>query len=228
MPMTMMMTCLPKFSAAVRPILGSIQKSPTRVASISSSLIQPPSQTKKSIGVRFLSITTTTTTKIQHEIAEANERRQGSVQIRTTIDGRGYGVFARRRFEAGETVIEAISLKSFGRPTSHTIQTGRKTHVHVDLPARFLNHMCDPNLTVELNRSGAYDFVARTGIEEGDEVGFDYETTEYELGEPIRCGCGSPDKCREVVGGFRRSQDAIMKIYGKNGVSSYLLSYVDA
>ena len=129
----------------------------------------------------------------QQEITEANDRCEGSVQIRATGDGRGYGIFAMRNFEPGEPVIQSIALDSFDTSHSHSIQTGPNTHVYMNLPARFLNHMCDPNMQVQLNHSNSYDFVARTKIEKGTEVGFDYETTEYELTKPIQC-CGGSDQ----------------------------------
>ena len=67
-------------------------------------------------------------------------------------------------------------------PGTHTIQTGWNRHVVMDLPARFTNHKCD-DVTVGLkpNHLGAYDFVAMREIENGEEILWNYESTEYEL-----------------------------------------------
>ncbi|CAJ1966144.1 unnamed protein product [Cylindrotheca closterium] len=177
-------------------------------------------------GSSLMSLNRSTTSHFSsatQEINEANERCLGSVQINRTADGRGYGIFAMRHFAPGERVIESIALKSFDKPHSHSIQVDWKSHVYIDLPARFLNHMCDPNLRAQLNDSNAYDFVALRTIEEGTEVGHDYETTEYELSEPIQCGCGSP-KCRKVLKGFRYNESEILKTHDQQVLSPYLLS----
>lgn len=179
------------------------------MASFQGPRIKPPTST-----IRLLST--------QQEISEANERCKTSVQIRATDDGRGYGIFAVRDFEPGECVIESIALDSLDATHSHTIQTGWKTHVYMNLPARFLNHMCDPNLKVKPNDFESYDFVAWTKIDKGSEVGFDYETVEYENYQPIECGCGSP-KCRKVLKGYRFSKDAILKSHGQDVIAPYLL-----
>lgn len=50
---------------------------------------------------------------------------------------------------------------------------------------RFLNHSCRPNAAI-VNRV----LVARTAIPAGAEVTFDYNTTEYEIAAPFKCGCG--------------------------------------
>ncbi|KAL3937248.1 MAG: hypothetical protein SGBAC_007601 [Bacillariaceae sp.] len=201
---------LGKLGANVRPILTNIPMSKIT----SPDIIQP---------MMSLNHSTSHFSSATQEIVEANERYQRSVQIQSTDDGRGYGIFATRHFQPGEPVIESTALNSFGKPHSHSIQVGWETHVYIDLPARFLNHMCNPNLRVQPNGSNAYDFVALTTIEEGTEVGFDYETAEYELSEPIYCSCGSP-KCRKVLKGFRYNKDQILKTHGEGVLSPYLLS----
>ena len=57
----------------------------------------------------------------------------------------------------------------------------------MDVPAILINHSCDPNVGVakQLNEGGSYDFVALRDIQEGEELRFDYETTEYVVGEYI-------------------------------------------
>lgn len=49
---------------------------------------------------------------------------------------------------------------------AHSIQIGWNQHLLMDLPARYLNHSCDPNIgVIGLNDSGSYDFVALNNIE---------------------------------------------------------------
>lgn len=53
---------------------------------------------------------------------------------------------------------------------------------------RFLNHSCAPNAAV-VGRA----LVARGAIRAGDEITFDYRTTELEMAEPFTCRCGHCD-----------------------------------
>lgn len=94
----------------------------------------------------------------------------------------------------------------------------------MDLPAQFLNHSCDPNIGVvkELNEGGSYDFVALRDIEEGEEVRFDYETTEYEVGAFADCKCGA-DICRRNIKGYKYNKDVILEQYGGKNVAAYLM-----
>jgi SET domain len=82
--------------------------------------------------------------------------------------------------------------------------------LHVDLPGdhphngvsdryfwRFTNHSCEPN-TFFRNRT----LRARRAIEPGEEISFDYHTTEYEMISPFDCRCGSA-RCLGTIRGFR-------------------------
>ena len=74
-------------------------------------------------------------------------------------------------------------------------------HVRIDLPARFINHSCDANCGVMDNEFGAYDFIARRTIVEGEELSFNYETSEYVISAFETCMCGA-ENCRGYVAGF--------------------------
>ncbi|MFM8220276.1 MAG: SET domain-containing protein-lysine N-methyltransferase [Planctomycetaceae bacterium] len=61
--------------------------------------------------------------------------------------------------------------------------------------AELLNHSCQPNLAVQ----GQIVLVARRAIEVGEELTYDYETTDTE-GMRFECQCGAPG-CRGVIDG---------------------------
>lgn len=74
----------------------------------------------------------------------------------------------------------------------------------------FLNHSCDPSCDIVV-RGDAVLLVTRRAIAPGQELTFDYLTTEWDLyeqeratGKPcaFRCGCGSAT-CRGQIAGFR-------------------------
>ena len=61
-----------------------------------------------------------------------------------------------------------------------------------------LNHGCDPNVAIDVSRRV---IVARRAIAAGDQLRFDYNTTEWELAESFVCNCGVP-ACVGVAMGF--------------------------
>jgi SET domain-containing protein len=61
-----------------------------------------------------------------------------------------------------------------------------------------MNHSCDPNLAIDVSRRL---IVARRPIAAGEELCFDYHTTEWELHEPFICRCTGPH-CVGLVRGF--------------------------
>jgi len=149
---------------------------------------------------------------LQEEIDDASKRYRTVIDIQDTPN-RGRGLFAARSFSKGDEVMIAKALKSIPR-NSHTVQTGFDEHVFIDLPARFINHSCNGNVGIQDNDVGAYDFFALRNISEGDELLWDYESSENEVKGFDTCTCGSP-KCRGSVGGFAKHGEQIKKQYGK-------------
>jgi len=155
-------------------------------------------------------------------IERVNETKESLVEIRTTQDGKGYGLFAVQDISVGQQVFRGEALHIKSEPDSHTIQTGWKKHAIMDLPALLVNHSCQANVGVEENDVGAYDFNALTKISRDEEVLFDYETTEYEITSPFPCSCGAPS-CRGVLKGFRSHQQIVLALYGRDHVAQFLL-----
>jgi len=168
------------------------------------------------------------------EVEEANFRSRGHIQMKKKPDNQ-WGVFSSRTHAKGTIVISSQPVRDEFSPTpgvpnpkstscSHAIQISWNEHMMMDLPARFLNHSCDPNVGVgnELNEWGSYDFVALRDIAAGEEIRFDYETTEHEIGAFSECHCGA-STCRGHVHGFKLSGDAIYKKYGGKNIAKYLL-----
>jgi uncharacterized protein len=159
------------------------------------------------------------------EVQEANDRCAGILEIRSTADGeRGWGLFALRSFLQDQLVMASRGT-DLPRQTSHSIQTGWDRHVHMDLPARFVNHTCgSANVGIRLNQNQptpSYDFYALRPIEAGDELLWDYECSEYEISDFV-CRCGA-ETCRGTLKGFKHRKDEILKAYGCKYVAPYLL-----
>lgn len=154
------------------------------------------------------------------EINEANERCHGEVKIKLTND-HGWGVFALKDYSPDERVMVGKCLMVEPEQGTHTIQTDWKTHVFMDLPSRYSNHVCGTaNLGIKDNEHGAYDFYAISSISAGEELRWDYSTSEYEI-ENFKCSCESP-LCRRFVKGFRSDGSRTRAIYGEKYIANYL------
>lgn len=134
--------------------------------------------------------------------------------------GKGRGVFARQKFAQGETVVVGIPIEEVPERTIYSFQIDFNLYVNLDEPAVVINHSCDPNTGVRNNQFGGYDFVALGDIEVGEEITWDYETTEYESIAVRRCLCGS-FSCRGKTLGFKFREQMLRDIYGEH-IADYL------
>lgn len=116
-------------------------------------------------------------------------------------------VVARVAIAAGTPILR-IEGRQTDTPTRHSVQVGAAQHIDpfdlLDDAARvqwrawmYLNHHCEPNAGLRERL-----LVALRDITEGEDVTFDYNSTEWELAEPFACTCGSP-RCVGVVRGAR-------------------------
>ncbi len=118
------------------------------------------------------------------------------------IRSKGIGIFIEREFKKGELVVRGRPVSKTKVRTDYSFQIGFNSHVELDEPARLINHSCDPNLGIRNNNLGGYDFVAIKQIKPGEELGWDYCTTEYSsLVMKGSCLCGSKN-CRSKIGGY--------------------------
>lgn len=149
---------------------------------------------------------------VEEEVHDANKRYNNIVEIKD-VDGIGRAVIASRAFAKGDAVVLSNSLGLIPQD-SHTLQRAKDEHFMIDLPARFINHSCNGNIGIQDNDSGAYDFFALKDIERGEELRWDYETSEFEILGFEDCFCGDA-KCRGTLGGFKKHGEIIKKQYGK-------------
>jgi hypothetical protein len=124
------------------------------------------------------------------------------------------GVFAVHPIEPGElvavwggaiyTAAEVAALGDvFPHFRTHPFQVAEgfymasTSNTAIDDAERF-NHSCDPNIGIK----GQLVVLARRGVRAGDELTFDYETTDA-APAPFRCRCGAV-ACRGQIDGAAR------------------------
>ncbi len=145
--------------------------------------------------------------------------------VAVLLDGNRRSLVALRELAAGDAVLR-LQGRLQPEPTRYSVQVGASLHIEMppgaatgdDDPAyqwRFLNHACEPNTAfVGWSEAGFAlgDFVgpglgpallAVRAIAAGEELTFDYLTTEFDMAAPFLCGCGSP-ACVGEVAGYRR------------------------
>lgn len=127
--------------------------------------------------------------------------------VRVESTHSGHRLVALSSFNRGDIVLVLNGIEC-SSPNRYTIQIGPNLHLAPENQPEglgkdnncmwmFTNHSCSPN-TVIRDRT----LTALFEINPGDEITFDYETTEFEMAEPFECCCGSPG-CRGTIRGYR-------------------------
>ncbi|RYZ41166.1 MAG: methyltransferase domain-containing protein [Myxococcaceae bacterium] len=97
-----------------------------------------------------------------------------------------------RAVAAGEVllVMEGSRVRAPGRDT---LQVGVDQHLATpDAPWRFINHACEPTALFDPGSDTQPPrFTARRALAAGQEVTFNYLTSEWHLVAPFPCGCGA-------------------------------------
>lgn len=113
-------------------------------------------------------------------------------------DNAGFkGVFARD-YLAVDSVIFYLRGTVSAQPTRYTIQLNPKEHLNfpairktnddLDYCWQYLNHSCEPNAYIN---TAERTVCALREIAPGEEITFNYLTTESEMAVPFDCCCGS-------------------------------------
>lgn len=124
------------------------------------------------------------------------------------------------------------------RPSKYTIQLGsnehltfpvkRKTNDALDYCWQYLNHRCEPNGYINTTERS---FRALRDIAPGEEITFNYLTTESEMAMPFDCNCCSPN-CFGFIQGrnflTREQADRLALMFGEDNVVALLIPAVRA
>jgi len=112
-----------------------------------------------------------------------------------------FGVLAREVIPVG-SVLMALAHVFVERAGRHTIQVDARRHQagtgEID---DYLNHSCDPNCALDFTR---LELVSRRAIAPGEELSFNYLTSEWDMAAPFTCHCGACDR----LGGAQGPHDS--------------------
>jgi SET domain-containing protein len=142
------------------------------------------------------------------------------------VPGKGRGVFARTPFAKGDEVLEFFG-KRVDRDElddlMHALQVGPRTFLTAsgDIDD-YVNHSCDPNTGIRDDAAGRVTLFALSALEVGDEITFDYATTQANGFSTMECGCGA-EQCRKTIADWKDIPAAKRKRYLAQGaVLSFL------
>ena len=111
----------------------------------------------------------------------------------------GQGVICTEPIPTGTKVfdLEGSELRT---PIIHSIQIAPDLHLDPhDAIWRFVNHHCAPNLRVALRDRA---MIALRDINVGEELFFNYLSTEWDMRAPFVCNCSAP-YCPGMIAGLR-------------------------
>jgi uncharacterized protein len=150
-------------------------------------------------------------------MAEVNEAAAPPIQVRdSSVHGRG--VFATRRIEKGERIMEYLGERVSHEEADRRYESKEENDSHTFLfivdsktvidagvdgnDARFFNHSCDPNCESVVEKRRVY-IEALRAIEPGEEMTYDYQIYKEEgdpenIDEVFACRCGFAD-CRGTM-----------------------------
>lgn len=102
------------------------------------------------------------------------------------------GCYANRGFKAGDKIMK-LDGEITDEATFESIQIKEGAHLQMHKPARLLNHDCAPNGYIDFEN---LEYKAMRDIEQGEQLTWDYNTSEWLIQRPFACRCG------ESVSGF--------------------------
>lgn len=141
------------------------------------------------------------------------------------VPAKGTGVFATRRFRAGEEVLQFVGevrdVDAFGDLT-HALQIGPRQFISSSGGLDdYVNHSCDPNCGIR-DTDGRVVLFALVDIEKSSEITFDYATTQTGGFFVFDCQCGVAG-CRGRVSDFNDVPRERQEFYlQRNALLGYL------
>lgn len=151
------------------------------------------------------------------------------LEIRETNLGKG--VFAKRPFEEGETLLPFEGKILHQKEIPEILQPEDDRYLQIG-PTEylgpsggyddFINHSCNPNSGVEM-RDHSIQLKAIKKILLGEEITWDYSTTMDENDWEMDCQCGSKN-CRRRIQDFKKLPQTTQKHYLQLGIVPEFIS----
>lgn len=128
------------------------------------------------------------------------------MKVKVELNGDYLKVKAIRIIHKGDEVLK-LTGRIITKPTKYTIQLCENKHLESfssdyndnNSVWRYINHSCSPNCIVDTIN---LKIIADKNILPGEEITFDYNTTEYEMVSPFNCACKN-EMCKGEIKGSK-------------------------
>lgn len=108
------------------------------------------------------------------------------------------GVYTTKPIERGACVV-ALAHVFTDKPARYTIQLAANRHqAGTNEIDDYFNHSCDPNCYLDVE---TLSFRALRRLEPGEQLTFNYLTSEWDMESPFHCWCQAPS-CTGTIRGF--------------------------
>jgi SET domain len=118
------------------------------------------------------------------------------LEIKSDTNGKGKRLITTSAIEKGKAFHELTDYTVISSPTYTSIQINRAVSIE-EFYGAYLNHSCEPNITVDTTRLA---LIAARDIKAGEELTFFYPSTEWDMAAPFPCLCGSPTCLGLILG----------------------------
>lgn len=135
---------------------------------------------------------------------------KGFAEKRIDVITNNRALYSKQDFNTNDIIAEFFWKSVHAKPSFLTVQVS--DHEHIELLPEYLecvNHSCDPNCFFNTSLK---QFIALKPIKEGEELTFFYPSSEWDMGQAFRCGCGSKN-CLGLIQGA--------KYLPKNAIKNY-------
>jgi hypothetical protein len=131
-------------------------------------------------------------------------------EIRIDAKKNHRSLYSRKSFKENDVIAEFSAKEIYDAPTYLTVQISDTAHIEL-LPEYLecINHSCTPNCFFDTT---SLQLVALRTIEEGEELTFFYPSTEWDMDQAFKCGCGTK-ACIGMIKGAKYLSPAIIKNY---------------
>ena len=127
----------------------------------------------------------TTATSVVHSSTLISTHNFGEVWL-NPLDGQK-SFFATRAFKAGDVICSISTGRILSQPTYLTVQLNDTEHFMLQPEhLQYINHSCNPNVCFDTT---TMEVIALRAIEVGDELGYFYPSTEWDMAQPFNCLC---------------------------------------
>ncbi len=125
----------------------------------------------------------------------------------------GRGVFAKEDIQYGEIIVD-IEARIVRGPSEYALQIGEEEFLLENYIDNLINHSCVPNCRVNLWKENKkrVSFISLKTIKKGEEIFWNYNSTEWVQNPEFSCGCKKKDCVGQIKGAKFLTEEQFEKI----------------